>query len=251
MLAESVAAHPAVAALNHARWTVSADCDVVVDRPSGPLMLRPRVILNATGAWIDRVNARLGVEIQHVRGVKGAHVMLHHPALHARLAGQGFNFDDGRGRMVICLPLAEISYLLAAISRLFDDITVIIAHLVSVAPGSGHCRTLTARSIAPRATTLCTRITCHRAWLLLSLVSGKWTTFRSFAELASDRMLAHLGRARQLSTRDRGYTGAGAAGQDALTRRYDRIGAEVARFSDEAVDRPVVDAPSYTMRETL
>lgn len=36
-----------------------------------------------------------------------------------------------------------------------------------------------------------------------------------------------------------------------LARRYCRIGAEVARFCAEAIDRPVVDAPNYTMREIL
>lgn len=87
-----------------------------------------------------------------------AHLVLHHPALHAPMAGWAFYFDDGRGRRVICLPLAEtilkgatevetastengavaeaqVSYSLAAISGLFGDIRMSKAHLVSVTTG--------------------------------------------------------------------------------------------------------------------
>lgn len=53
ILAQAVAAHPTVAALNHARWTLVANGGVTVDTPSGPLLLWPGVILNAVGAWID------------------------------------------------------------------------------------------------------------------------------------------------------------------------------------------------------
>jgi glycerol-3-phosphate dehydrogenase len=84
MLAEAVA-HPGVVALNHTDWQMTPDGAIAL---AGGLTLRPRLILNATGAWIDRVNAALGLVTRHVRGVKGAHLILRHKALHDRMAGQ-------------------------------------------------------------------------------------------------------------------------------------------------------------------
>ncbi|MGO4853566.1 glycerol-3-phosphate dehydrogenase/oxidase [Phaeovulum sp. W22_SRMD_FR3] len=272
MLTEAVAAHPAVVAVNHTNWSLRPDGAVEVAAPDGPLLLRPKVIVNATGAWIDVVNARLGLQTRHVRGVKGAHLVLDHPELHARMAGRAFYFEDARGRMVICLPLAEtilmgtteietpspddsavteteICYLLAALSGLFDDISVSRAHLVSVTTGirplqnRGGSANRAARDHALAEDHLPDGRT------VLSLVGGKWTTFRSFAELSTDRVLGLLGRTRQISTRARDYPGAGARGTDLLTRRYGRFAAEIAEFCAGFADRPLIGAPTYTAGE--
>ena len=40
-----------------------------------------------------------------------------------------------------------------------------------------------------------------RPWPILSLVGGKWTTFRGFAQEVADTLLARLGRPRHISTR--------------------------------------------------
>lgn len=278
MLAEAVAA-PDVVALNHARWRLGPDGAMCLP---GGIRLRPRLIVNATGAWIDQVNARLGLTTGHVRGVKGAHLVLRHPALLARMAGAAHYFDDGRGRMVICLPLAEtilmgtteieaapgdrrvaeeeVDYLLGALSRLFQDIAVSRAHLVAVTTGlrplqaGGGSATRAARDHA----LVQDRLPDGRS--VLSLVGGKWTTFRSFAEMATDQSLALLGERRRVSTRDRRYPGAegdgagpgGGAGQGTtLTRRYGRLGEEIARFCAAGPDRGIVAAPGYSLREVL
>lgn len=274
MLAEAVAAHSDVVALNHVGWKLCADGAVEVDSPTGAVLLRPNVIINATGGWIDTVNGRLGLQTRHVRGVKGAHLVLDHPELHARMAGRAFYFEDGRGRMVICLPLAEtilmgtteiettspddgavaeteIAYLLAAISGLFEDISLTKANLVSVTTGirplqnSGGSANRAARDHALAEDRLSNGVP------VLSLVGGKWTTFRSFAELASDRVLGLLGRKRQLSTRDRAYPGAGALGQDMLTQRYGSFATAIAAFCAEAKDRPLAGTQKYSQREIL
>ena len=43
---------------------------------------------------------------------------------------------------------------------------------------------------------------------VLSLVGGKWTTFRAFAELAADHVFRQLGASRKVSTMHRDYPGA-------------------------------------------
>ena len=275
MLAEAVAITPDVAALNHASWTLGDDGAVVVEEPSGgAITLRPRVILNASGAWIDAVNARLGLQTRHVRGVKGAHLVLRHAKLHERMAGRAFYFDDGTGRMVICLPLAdtvlmgttevetpdpddgavardEVTYLLGALARLFDDITVTRENVVAVTTGIRPLQQGAGSANRAARDHCLVEDRLANGAPVLSLVGGKWTTFRSFAELATDRILALLARDRRVSTRDRAYPGVGMTATDPLTRRYGALGATVAEFCAQAPDRPLVAAPAYTQREII
>lgn len=286
MLAEALAC-PGTTALNHVRWTAQPDgAFTVTDPDSGAVAtLRPRVIVNAAGAAIDKVNAALGLTTRLVRGVKGAHLVLDHPALFQRMAGRAFYFDDGRGRMVICLPVGrmvlmgttevetadpadhgvaaqEIDYLLGALNLLFDDITVGHAHLAAVTSG---IRPLQAsEGNATQAARDHALIAAEWHGLpLLSLVGGKWTTFRAFAEQAADRILAMLDRTRRISTAGRDYpgaapvdaaalareTGLGAERVRALVARYGAIAAEVAGHCAALPDRPLISAPDWSRGE--
>lgn len=278
---------PDVAAINHVAWQYKQDGSFsVTDDVSGETrVLRPKTIVNATGSAIDKVNATLGNATQFIRGIKGAHLVLRHDALHARMARRAFYFDDGQGRMVICLPVQdviligttevetsdpadhsvsqkEIAYLLNALNSLFDDLHVTEDHIQSVTSGirplqagSGNA-TQAARDHALIQTEA-------RGLPVWSLVGGKWTTFRSFAEMAADAILARLGKTRSTSTADRPYPGA--ANVDAtslagktglpvqrvteLLRRYGAITSEVAAFCASQPDSPLENAPGYSRRE--
>lgn len=277
-----------VTALNHVGWAVEGRAITVTDPETGAqATLAPRVVVNATGAAIDGVNARLGLRTALVRGVKGAHLVLRHDALHSRMAGRAFYFDDGSGRMVICLPVAdiillgttevetadpsdhavagdEVAYLLGAINRLFDDIAVGPEHIAAVTSGirplqaSGGNATQAARDHA----------LLRHDWgpvPVLSLVGGKWTTFRSFAEQAGDAVLGLLGRPRAATTAGRPYPGAagpeaaaasaraavGGARAEVLLRRYGAIAAEVARFCAAGADADLISAPGFSRREVV
>lgn len=236
MIEDALSASPSVACLNHIRWTVEKDGGFVIEDPlSGQSRkLRPKLIVNAGGAWIDSVNASMGLHTQHVRPVKGAHLLLRHEALHQRMAGKAYYFDDGTGRMVICYPLdrtillgttelptenpddetisaAETTYLLSALNTLFTDIKVTAGDIVSMTTGMRPLQRGTAATSANRAARdhLIAEDTLPGTELpVLSLVGGKWTTFRSFGEQVADRILAHLGLARRASTQDRPYPGA-------------------------------------------
>jgi len=250
-------------------------------------ILKPGVIINAAGAAIDRVNDRLGINSQWVRGVKGAHLVLHHPALHQRMGGRAFYFDDGHGRMVICLPVqdviligttevetrdpqdhsvaaTEIEYLLKSLNTLFDDIRVTAEHLVAVTSGirplqaSGGSATQAARDHAM----IQDRVGDTP---LISLVGGKWTTFRAFTALAADAVFNHVGKTRSASTLDRPYPGAGTINVAQLTQRsglstarieqlyarYGTLAEPIALFCAQGHDASVDDAPSYSQREII
>lgn len=276
-----------VAAVNHLRWAPGAGGSFTVTDPQSgeEAVLTPRIVVNATGSAIDRVNALLGLSTEIVRGVKGAHLALRHDALYQRMAGRAFYFDDGSGRMVICLPVAdvvllgttevessdpadhavagsEIDYLLTAINTLFDDITVTRADIAAVTSGIRPLQ---------RSTGSATQAARDHALVrhdrdgvpVLSLVGGKWTTFRSFAEQAGDAVLDILGRTRRVSTAEMAYPGmaglteAETAAQAAvgperaavLVGRYGAIAAEVAAFCAAGADAPLASAPGVSRRE--
>lgn len=285
MLAEALAC-PGTAAVNHSDWQPDGAGGIVVtDRLTGrQATLRPRVIVNAAGAAIDRVNDRLGIAGRLVRGVKGAHLLLRHPQLQARMAGRAFYFDDGAGRMVICLPVGacilmgttevetadpfdhavaadEVDYLIGALSRLFTDLRISRDQVVAVTSG---IRPLQAgEGNATQAARDHALVEArHGALPVLSLVGGKWTTFRSFAEQASDRVLAMLGRARRVGTAGRRYPGAAPikagplaarhglalARAEALIRRYGATAQQVAADC-AGRDTPLPDLPDWSAAE--
>lgn len=284
---EEASAAPGMAALNHLQWSVADDNSFTVTDPvSGQShVLRPRIIVNATGAGIDRVNARLGIETRFVRGVKGAHLALNHPELFTRMAGRAFYFDDGRGRMVICLPVGdivlvgttevevtdpddhsvappEVDYLLTALNSLFTDIHIGRQHIAAVTSGirplqaSEGNATQAARDHALRRNE-------RGAVPVLSLVGGKWTTFRAFAEQTADLVLNHLGRTRQQTTAGRPYPGANppsaadlaqVTGLDPartgqLIGRYGALAAQIAAYCGAGNDAPLTHVPGYSRRE--
>ncbi len=284
MLDEALA-EPDAVALNHVNWRAEAPGRIALtDNVTGQsLSLSPRVIVNAAGAGIDRVNAALGLEGTLVRGVKGAHLLLQQPEVSRRMAGRAFYFDDGGGRMVICLPVgdcilmgttevetsdpqdkrvaeAEVDYLLGALSRLFEGVRVERRHIVAATTG---IRPLQAGGGSTPQAARDHALVEGRAGAVpvLSLVGGKWTTFRSFAEGAADRVLVLLGQPRRITTAARRYPVPALAEQIAADCQIPQIRAAqlVARYGAAAGkaalacagrDVPLPDLPqSYSAAE--
>lgn len=297
LLADGMRASPDSRALNH---TAIADTDGDVVRlltPDGPLTLRPRIVINAAGPWIDRVNEQLGAPSRLIGGTKGSHILLDHPALLAALKGRMIYFeaDDGRiclvfdylGRALVgstdiraddpddvaCTD-PEIDYFIAALRGLlpglrFDRAQIVYAYAGirplpasdATAPGL-ISRDHSAPVAEPQGT---------RRWPIISLVGGKWTTFRGFSEEVADVVLQRLGRARQVSTQalpigggrdlprdDAGraawvqrvaqQTGIGAARVAQLLERYGTTAQPILALEAGSAAR-LNDAPDYSLAE--
>ena len=98
---------------------------------------------------------------------------------------------------------AEIDYLLAMVNKVFPSVRVERSNIVFTFSGvrplpyseggtTGQIsRDHSIRTIAPDG---------ERRYPIHSLIGGKWTTFRAFAEQTSDLVLRDLGRQRRQST---------------------------------------------------
>ena len=219
------ALNPVSEALNHAE-IVETKTGVVSYRYRGQLhQVKPRVIVNAGGAWIDRVNALLGLQTRLMGGSKGAHLVVENPELHAALNGHMVYFGTADGRVNLVYPFMdrvligstdikiddpdlarcddeEADYLRGCVSEVFPDIAVTkdqIRHRFSgVRPlprAEGDVGMVTRdHSISELSLDVGTPVLC--------LIGGKWTTFRGFSEQAARSIGALLGRARLHETTD-------------------------------------------------
>ena len=197
------------------------------DRETGEeFELAADVVVNASGPWTDLTNEALGRSSRYMGGTKGSHIVLDHPELLAATGGREIFFEHDDGRIVLIYPLKgrvmvgttdlehdmrepavctedEVDYFFELIAHVFPGIAVdrsqIVYRFSGVRPLPRHDDTqpgfvsrdyrIERADVAERPGTT-----------LLSLVGGKWTTFRALAEHLSDEVLGLLGRARVRST---------------------------------------------------
>lgn len=271
---------------------------VVRDVDSGDeVAFAASVVVNATGPWTDLTNAALGETTRFMGGTKGSHIVLDHPELLEATGGRELFFEHSDGRIVLIYPLkervlvgttdlehemtepmvcteAEVDYFLELIGHVLPGIPVDRSHIVhrfaGVRPLPGH------GGIAPGFVSRDYRIEQTRMPVpdgprIVSLVGGKWTTFRASAESVADRVLTALHRPRLRSTRrmpiggGRGYPTTPraraqwisdhASGFDPtraarLHDRYGTIAAEViAAIATDPDDAPLAGAPTYSTGE--
>lgn len=189
--------------------------------------VRPKLVVNAAGPWIDDVNASLGAPSKMIGGTKGSHILLKHDELVRSLAGRMLYFeaDDGRICLVYdylglalvgstdiqadnpdtvrCEP-QEIDYLLESVRALMPGMSFGRAQIVYAYSG---IRPLPASDasvpglISRDHSAPVDEPEGSRPFPIISLVGGKWTTFRGFAEEVADTILDRLGCRRKVTTR--------------------------------------------------
>lgn len=185
------------------------------------------IVVNAGGAWIDKVNAVLGIDSRHMGGNKGAHLVVRHSRLLEALQGRMIYFGTRDGRVNLLYPLmgnvligstdipvddpdeaacdeTETKYLLDVVSEIFPGIRLTKDDIVFTYWG---VRPLPrADGLDPGAVSRDHHIAEDRlpgtSIPVLALIGGKWTTFRGFSEQAADRILEQLGRKRRQDTRN-------------------------------------------------
>jgi glycerol-3-phosphate dehydrogenase len=297
LILDAEAEGPHARALNYVSL-VRAEAERIILRDelrSQSLEVRPRLVINAAGPWIDRANATLGINTSYIGGTKGSHIVLDHRELRAALGRNEVFFENRDGRMVLMLPFGdkviagtsdiplddpdsarctddEVAYFLEMIARVFPTIPVGHEHIVLRFSGVRpleHSRSKTAGQISRDH-----RIREDRVGgiTVYSLIGGKWTTFRAFAEQVTDRALTFLGKARTANTRalpigggrDYPWTGyaqleffnrvereAGLEGREPerLFRKYGTRALDFARYMVRAPDHRLTTIPGWSRRE--
>ncbi len=227
LVLDGLAAQPGSLALNHVSVQgVEGSTLLLADAVSGgTYRVEAQVVVNAAGAWIDRVNAALGLATRYIGGTRGSHLILDNPRLREALGGKMVYFGASDGRVALLYPFMghvlvgstdipvedpddvactpqERDYMLGTLREVFPTIPVSADQVVFTYCG---VRPLPRSDAAdPGAVSRDHSIRTDRlpgtAVPVHALIGGKWTTFRGFAEEAADRVLADLGRPRRVST---------------------------------------------------
>lgn len=228
LIQDARAANPNCRAINYVRPRGIEDGAVILeDEVTGETVaVRPHILVNATGGWIDVTNETLGLATRYMGGTKGSHLVIDCRALHEAIGERMVYYQHADGRVCIVFPFmdkvimgstdirvadpdaaacdrSEIDYMLATLRGVFPGIDVSRADIVFAfcgvrpLPASGRgvlanvSRGHSIRTIEPDG---------GRAFPVYNLIGGKWTTFRAFAEQTADRILERLGAERRCST---------------------------------------------------
>ncbi|HEY4268608.1 MAG TPA: glycerol-3-phosphate dehydrogenase/oxidase [Galbitalea sp.] len=284
VLADALAAG-ATARASHARASNYVEAAGVAD---GGVLLRDvesgeefafaaKVIVNASGPWTDITNDAIGHPTSLMGGTKGSHIVLDNQELFDACDDREIFFENSDGRIVLIQPIKgrvmvgttdldadpsvpavcteeEVDYFFDLVSHVFPTIRVdrqeIVYRFAGIRPLPKHDDTkpgFVSRdyNIVPGT------LPGAAGTTVLSLVGGKWTTFRALGERLANEVLERLGAARTVSTTDLaigggvGYPTTPSARADWIaahrdTLPTDRVDTLLARYGTRAVD--VIDA---------
>lgn len=256
------------------------------------------IIVNTTGAWVDLTNESMGAASSFMGGTKGSHIVLDHPGLLAACRGREIFFEHTDGRIVLIYPMGdrvlvgttdvdadmtedaictdeEIQYFFDLIGHVFPSIDVtpddIVYTFSGVRPLPSH--DATQPGFVSRDYRIERRASGDHGSgaVVLSLVGGKWTTFRALAEHLTNEVLSELGVQRKVSTAQLPIGGGAGfpaddagvqkwikahmgAGRDAdrtagLLTRYGTRAEAVISYLDSEPDQPLRSTRELSVRE--
>lgn len=296
LLQDALAAGPHARAINY----VSASAHhnghtTLTDALSGDTLdMSATVVVNTSGPWTDLTNRALGVDSHYMGGTKGSHVVLDNPELHAACNGREIFFENKDGRIVLMYPLLdrvllgttdipvddpndvecteeEVDYFFDLVGYVFPDITLDRSQIVY--RYSGVRPLPAAGDVNPGVISRDYRIvrdSLDADTTMLSLVGGKWTTFRAIGEHITDDVLAELGQPRTVDTSDLSIGGGagfpesdpereawisthgqglGPQRVEQLLTRYGTVAAEILELMNHSADRALEHTPDYSMEE--
>lgn len=259
---------------------VRGDMVILKDELTGQVFeISPRLIINAAGPWIDLVNTSLGLSRRYIGGTKGSHLVLDQPDLRAAIGENEFFFENKDGRIVLIFPFfdkvivgtsdipiedadqarcteAEVDYFFEMIARVFPDIKIererIVFRFSGVRPLE-YSHAKTTGQITRDHSIKEDRVGDIPVY---SLVGGKWTSYRAFAEATTDRVLAFLGQRRVANTkqlpigggRDYAIVKDAPEGSTLLFERYGSRCQEVIAYQDGR-NTPLQQYPTMTHSE--
>jgi len=189
--------------------------------------VRPKLVINAAGPWIDFTNRKLGMSTKYIGGTKGSHIVVKHDELREAIGENEFFFENNDGRIVLIFPLFdrviigtsdipvdapdevrctndEINYFLDLVLRIFPTIELsrsdVVFQFSGVRPLPHSGAKTTGQISRDHSIEVLSGDWTNLAFPVYSLVGGKWTSFRVFAEQVTDKVLTYFGQARKKDT---------------------------------------------------
>ncbi|OJX43843.1 MAG: hypothetical protein BGO78_02445 [Chloroflexi bacterium 44-23] len=212
-------------ALNYASFHKVENGQVIIkDEETGQLItVKPKVIINAAGPWIDYVNQDAGIITKYIGGTKGSHLVIKNEELRKAVGVSEFFFENKDGRIVLCLPFhdkvivgtsdlpidnpddayctpEEEEYFIELVSRVFPTIKITRDQIVFRFSGVRPLEYQEAKTTGQITRDHSIKEDTIEGMPLLSLVGGKWTSFRAFSEQVATKTLETLGKTRAKST---------------------------------------------------
>lgn len=238
LLQDALSVGPDACALNYAELRRDATGGFAVQDHVGgtTTVVEPTLIINATGGWIDIVNTGLfPLESRPeplIGGTKGSHLIIDNAELTRALDGHMIYYENEDGRVCILFPYLgkvlvgstdiriddpenvycapdERDYILQSLAFVLPGIRIrpeeIVFQFSGVRPLPASKDKFTGR--IPRDHFCNVIESADGGPAVLCMIGGKWTTFRSFGELAADMALDRLHRTRRVTTTDRSIGG--------------------------------------------
>jgi len=230
MVLDGETANPKAHALNYVALEGADGNSVTLkDQLSGEtLYVHPKIVINASGPWIDIANAKMGMKTRFIGGTKGSHLILENPELRKAIGENEFFFENKDGRIVLIYPMIdkvmvgtsdlpidnpegvfctneEIDYFIEMVPIVIPGIPInrdqIVFHFSGVRPlpvaDVNHPGQIS-RDHSIKETLPGDGVD----FPIYSLVGGKWTSFRAFSEEVTDKTLGALKLSRKTSTRN-------------------------------------------------
>jgi len=222
------AANPESIALNYVSLNTGDDGTVsLTDAETVEnFQVSAKAIVNATGAWVDQTASELPSGNKDanpmVEGTKGSHLVIDNSELSSALNGHMIYYENADGRVCILFPYLskvlvgatdirvsepgrtrcedeETAYILQSLGGVFPGIKIDPSQIVFSYSGI--------RPLPKSDQEYTGRISRGHFIKKLEgetpqfcMVGGKWTTFRAFAEQATDDVMQELGKSRICST---------------------------------------------------
>jgi glycerol-3-phosphate dehydrogenase len=217
-------------ALNYVSMIGGSDDTIIIrdELTDDTYDIKPQLVINAAGPWIDFTNRKLGLSSRYIGGTKGSHIIVKHDELRKTLGDHEFFFENEDGRIVLIFPLydhvligtsdipvenpdearctdEEVQYFLDLVKRVFPSLNLTPSHIVFQYSGVRPLPRSNAKSAGQISRDHSIEVLSGH-WTNLrfpvySLVGGKWTSFRALSEQVTDKALAYLDLPRQKDTR--------------------------------------------------
>lgn len=230
LVLDAEADNPEARALNYVSMIGGADDTVMLrdELTDETYDVRPNLLINAAGPWIDFTNRKLGLSSGFIGGTKGSHIVVKHDELRKAIGDNEFFFENEDGRIVLIFPLydrvligtsdipvehpeearctdEEIDYFLTLTRRIFPGLSLTREDVVFQYSGVRPLPRSSAQSASQISRDHSIEVISgdwtNLRFPVYSLVGGKWTSFRAFSEQVTDKALAHLGLSRHRDTR--------------------------------------------------